>query len=219
MASAAARAIFCELQPQKPVAPKLMNNKSSVEYSSSSSPDSVKIFHQPRVCNLRSYGSDRAGIIRTPPPPPPLRRGRRRGSRVVGGGGEDDEYEYDHDYDEVSPFFDSLTEYIDNSRKSQDIEILSGRLSMVVIAATVTMELITGDSLFQKMDLQEIVETAGVCLAAVIFSAVFAYFSSSRSRVGRIFNHSCNTFIDLFIDTVIEGLFFESEPSDWSDDL
>lgn len=31
----------------------------------------------------------------------------------------------------ISPFFDSLSAYIDNSRKTELVEILSGRLAMV----------------------------------------------------------------------------------------
>lgn len=58
---------------------------------------------QPRLCTLRSYGSDKAGVIKT----------KRDGG------------------DEVSPFFETLSEYIDSSKKSQDFEIISGRLAMV----------------------------------------------------------------------------------------
>lgn len=58
---------------------------------------------QPRLCTLRSYGSDKAGVIKT----------KRDGG------------------DEVSPFFETLSEYIDSSKKSHDFEIISGRVAMV----------------------------------------------------------------------------------------
>lgn len=46
---------------------------------------------------------------------------------VVGGGDEgSDEVEL------ASPFFETLTDYIESSKKSQDFETISGRLAMVV---------------------------------------------------------------------------------------
>lgn len=81
------------------------------------------------------------------------------------------------------------------------------------------MEIVTGNSLFRKMDLQGIAEAAGICLAAVTCAATFAWFSSARNRVGRIFTLGCNTFIDKLIDQIVDGLFYESELSDWSDDI
>lgn len=69
------------------------------------------------------------------------------------------------------------------------------------------------------MDLQGIAEAVGVCLGAVTCAAIFAWFSSARNRVGRIFTVSCNTFIDTLIDEIVDGLFYESELSDWSDEI
>ncbi len=119
----------------------------------------------------------------------------------------------------VPPFFATLSEYIESSKKSQDLEIISGRLAMIVFAGTVTMEVVTGNSLFRKMDLQGIAEAAGVCLGAVTCAAVFAWFSSARNRVGRIFAIKCNTLIDSLIDQIVDGLFYDTELSDWSDEL
>ncbi|CAN1223973.1 Stress enhanced protein 2, chloroplastic [Linum grandiflorum] len=63
-------------------------------------------------------------------------------------------------------------------------------------------------------------EEAGcACLGAVVFAAIFAWFSSARNRVGKIFTLGCNSFIDSLIDDIIDGLFYETEPSDWSDDI
>lgn len=81
------------------------------------------------------------------------------------------------------------------------------------------MEVMTGNSLFRKTDLQGIAEGAGVCLCAVACAAAFAWFSSARGRVDRIFSVRCNTFIDSLIDQVVDGLFYEIDPSDWSDDF
>ncbi|MGI4421856.1 hypothetical protein ACR2V7_25745, partial [Klebsiella pneumoniae] len=103
------------------------------------------------------------------------------------------------------------------SKKSEDFETISGRLAMIVFAATITMEEVTGNSLFRKMDVQGIAEAIGVCLGAVTCAAIFAWFSSARNRVGRIFTLSCNTFIDSLIDQIVDGLFYEDKLSDWSD--
>ncbi|CAB4283598.1 unnamed protein product [Prunus armeniaca] len=189
----AARAIRCELRRQdnpavsrrdpavpvqvpvpKPVAP---------------DPKTAKIVLQPRLCTLRSYGSDLSGVMRTKK-------------------------------DDTSPFFAALSEYIESSKKSQDFEILSGRLAMVVFAATVATEAVTGNSLFGKVEVEGIAEAAGVCLAAVACAAVSAWLSSNRKNVGRVLSLSCNGLIDSLIDQIVDGLFYEtSDLSDWSDEV
>lgn len=89
-----------------------------------------------------------------------------------------------------------------------------------MFAATVVVEVVTGNSVFRKMDIQGIEEAGVVCLGAVTFAAIFAWFSSARSRVGRIFTVSCNSFIDSLIDQIVDGLFYEGDDfNDWSDDL
>ncbi|KAG9451193.1 hypothetical protein H6P81_011158 [Aristolochia fimbriata] len=153
-----------------------------------SPPESAKIVLQPRLCTLRSYGSGSDGAV-------PTRRDA-----------------------DVSPFLASLSEYIENSRRSQHFETISGRLAMVAFAGAVAEETITGNSLFTKMDLQSIAEAAGAGLGAILFAAAFAWFSSNRTRVGKIFTVSCNTFVDSLIDNLIDGLFYESELNDWSDE-
>ncbi|KHN38220.1 hypothetical protein glysoja_003885 [Glycine soja] len=90
---------------------------------------------------------------------------------------------------------------------------------MMVFAATVTMEMVTGNSMFRKMDIEGITEAGGVCLGAVTCAALFAWFSSARNRVGRIFTVSCNAFIDSVIDQIVDGLFYEGDdPTDWPDE-
>lgn len=88
----------------------------------------------------------------------------------------------------------------------------------MVFAATVTMEMVTGNSMFRKMDIEGITEAGGVCLGAVTCAALFAWFCSARNRVGRIFTVSCNAFIDSVIDQIIDGLFYEGDPTDWPDE-
>lgn len=79
--------------------------------------------------------------------------------------------------------------------------------------------MVTGNSVFRKLDLVGIEEAGGVCVAAVASAAVFAWFSSNRSRVGRIFSVGCNGFIDSLIDNIFDGLFYDSDPGDWSDEI
>lgn len=89
----------------------------------------------------------------------------------------------------------------------------------IVFAATVTTEFVTGNSLFRKMELQGIVEAVGVCLGAMTCAAAFAWLSSARNKVGRIFTLGCNSFIDSVIDQIVDGLFYDSDSNDWSDDI
>nr|XP_043632611.1 stress enhanced protein 2, chloroplastic [Erigeron canadensis] len=200
----AARLIICQVKSNKPVVgqrdetvPSLPVQKTRLTNTSGITTDSGKIMLQPRVCTLRSYGSDPFGVVKTR-------------NYVDGDEG---------DGDDVSRFFGMLSEYIESSKKSQDFEIISGRLAMMVFAGTVTMEVVTGNSLFRKTDLQGIAEAVGVCLGAVACAATFAWFSSARNRVDGIFSVRCNTFIDNLIDQVVDGMFYDIDPSDWSDDL
>ncbi|KAK1410733.1 hypothetical protein QVD17_37272 [Tagetes erecta] len=200
----AARPIVSHLKSDKPVVQKddaaagpvasLPVQKARLTNTTSITTDSGKIMLQPRVCTLRSYGSDRFGVMKT------------RNMDAV-------------DDNEVSRFFEMLSEYIESSKKSQDFEIISGRLAMIVFAGTVTMEIVTGNSLFRKTDLLGIEEGAGVCFIAIAFAAAFAWFSSARTKVGGVFSVRCNTFIDSLIDQVVDGMFYETDISDWTDDI
>lgn len=196
--ASATRVAHCELRwDRSAVRPKEPSGPAQVSIpkpKAAEAAEGTNIVLQPRLCTLRSYGSDRFGVIKT----------RKDGM---------------HGDDDVSNFFATLSEYIESSKKSHDFEIISGRLAMMVFAATVTMELVTGNSVFRKMDVEGITEAGGVCLGAVTCAALFAWFSSTRNRVGRIFSISCNTFIDSVIDQIVDGLFYESEQSDWSDEL
>ncbi|CAG7866582.1 unnamed protein product, partial [Brassica rapa] len=156
-----------------------------------------KIVLQPRLCTLRSYGSEM--IV----------------AKKDGGGGGDEGSEVEL----ASPFFETLTDYIESSKKSQDFETISGRLAMIVFAATVAEEVVTGNSLFKKLDVEGLSEAIGAGLGAMGCAAVFAWLTISRKRVGRIFTVSCNSFIDSLVDQIVDGLFYDTKPSDWSDEI
>lgn len=68
-----------------------------------------KIVLQPRLCTLRSFGSDPLVPIKS----------KRVSTRD------------DATNDDVSPFFATLSEYIESSKDSHEFEIISGRLAMV----------------------------------------------------------------------------------------
>ncbi|KQJ84874.1 stress enhanced protein 2, chloroplastic [Brachypodium distachyon] len=190
-AAAAVRTIVCEAAPlQRPQQQPRRERDGGAG----------KIVLQPRLCTLRSYGAPGSGAAVT----------RRR----LPGEGDDMEVASGG-----APFFASLADYIDSSRKSQDFETISGRLAMVAFAAAVAVEATTGDSLFRKLDAVEIEEAAGVCLAVVASAATFAWVSSARGRIGRMLTLGCNSFVDALIDNVVDALFSDGQLQDWSDDV
>ncbi|XP_062226901.1 stress enhanced protein 2, chloroplastic-like [Phragmites australis] len=191
--AAAARAIICELAPQK--AAVQLPTPPRTRYGG-------KVVLQPRLCTLRSYGAGSGVVTRR------MLEGEEEGNAGADSGGSS-----------ASPFFASLADYIESSRKSQDFETISGRLAMVAFAAAVAVEVTTGSSLFKKLDMMEIEEAAGVCVAVVACAAAFAWISSSRNRIGQMFTLGCNVFVDAFIDNIVEALFSEGELQDWSDDV
>lgn len=114
MARAAARAINCQLVDKKPdvfsrEAGAAIPVQVPVPKIKANIAENGKIVLQPRLCTLRSYGQDGFGVVKT-------------SSRKDSG---------DHDDQVVSPFFETLSEYIESSKKSRDFEIISGRLAMV----------------------------------------------------------------------------------------
>jgi hypothetical protein len=109
--AAAARAIICELAPQK---------VSSTTASGPAAPKKrdagTKVVLQPRLCTLRSYGAGSGVVTRR------VLVGEEDGSGASNSGGSGSA---------ASSFFASLADYIESSRKSQDFETISGRLAMV----------------------------------------------------------------------------------------
>lgn len=111
----AARSVRCQLQSREPAAARrdpmtgvpvsVPRTKQSAGESSS---EVGKIMLQPRLCTLRSYGPDRRPVGSTA-----TIKTRRGGCDVA------------------PPFFETLSEYIESSKKSHDFEIISGRLAMV----------------------------------------------------------------------------------------
>lgn len=108
--ASATRLVHCELRsarpavrPREPAGPVQVTIPKPKPKAAEA--EGANIVLQPRLCTLRSYGSDRAGV---------LIKTRKEG-----------------DHDDVSPFFAALSDYIESSKKSQDFEIISGRLAMV----------------------------------------------------------------------------------------
>ncbi|CAN1256526.1 Stress enhanced protein 2, chloroplastic [Linum perenne] len=84
---------------------------------------------------------------------------------------------------------------------------------MVIFAATVALEVVTGNLVLRKLDLVGIEEVGGACFGVVVFAAIFAWFSSARNRVRKIFTSGCNSFIDTIIDDIVDGLFYDTDLS------
>ncbi|KAG0477936.1 hypothetical protein HPP92_012655 [Vanilla planifolia] len=57
-------------------------------------------------------------------------------------------------------------------------------------------EFVTGNSLFKKLNFEEIAGAVGLCLAVVASAASFAWFSSAKARIGQMLTLSCNSFVD-----------------------
>ncbi|KAF3324287.1 stress enhanced protein 2 [Carex littledalei] len=187
------QSIVCELSsPQKSASAVKRDLHLQKLRSANPTTEAAKIMLQPRLCTLRSYGPETRDAV----------------VKLTG----------QSDNNNTSQFFASLADYIESSKKSHDFETISGRLAMIVFAATVSSELVTGDSLFKKLDMQQLAEGLGVCLAIVASAATFAWFTSARNRIGQIFTLSCNAFVDSLIDNLVEALFYESELNDWSED-
>ncbi|CAH2061558.1 unnamed protein product [Thlaspi arvense] len=201
----ATRAIRCQLLSPRLVVPRCESSEPIKQIQIQQRPrggdmaENGKIVLQPRLCTLRSYGSEPGAMVVA-----------RKDGGDVGGGAE---------AELATPFFETLTDYIESSKKSQDFETISGRLAMIVFAATVAEEVVTGNSLFKKLDVEGLSEAIGAGLGAMGCAAVFAWLTISRNRVGRIFTVSCNSFIDSLVDQIVDGLFYDTEPSDWSDEV
>ena len=114
--AAAARAIICELAPQK-----VSSTTTAASASGPAAPKrrdaGTKVVLQPRLCTLRSYGAGSGVVTRR------ILVREEDGSRAADSGGGSGSA--------ASPFFASLNDYIESSRKSQDFETISGRLAMV----------------------------------------------------------------------------------------
>lgn len=117
----AARPVFCQLKSQKPAPAVQRPEPAPIQKlpTPTTTDNNGKIVLQPRLCTLRSYGGDRAGVIKT-----------KSGSGGGGDGAADGYGEGD-----VSMFFATLSEYIESSKNSQDFEIISGRLAMVFLSS------------------------------------------------------------------------------------
>lgn len=120
--ASATRVTNCDLRPPKVSSSRSRPRKAVPVQFSIPEPESANtnIVLQPRLCTLRSYGSDPVGaVIKT--------RKEEEDMQVT---------------DDVSSFFATLSEYIESSKKSQDFEIISGRLAMVTNPNTNTFNYI-----------------------------------------------------------------------------
>ena len=115
--AAVARAIVCEAAPQRAAPPSQQQQQTRRDGVGSGG----KIVLQPRLATLRSYGAGGGGRDAVTRKRLPV-----SGEAVEVGVG---------DAGRGAPFFASLADYIESTRKSQDFETISGRLAMVRAAS------------------------------------------------------------------------------------
>ncbi|MCO5561461.1 hypothetical protein L7F22_015082 [Adiantum nelumboides] len=113
----------------------------------------------------------------------------------------------------VSNFFELLAANIELSYKVQDWEILSGRLAMMVFASALLIEAITGNSVFEKMDPQRLLEIFGAILASVLVAAGFAIALQAKTRVAYTVSKGYESMMNALIDNVFDSLLFDREDS------
>ncbi|KAI5063734.1 hypothetical protein GOP47_0022281 [Adiantum capillus-veneris] len=113
----------------------------------------------------------------------------------------------------VSNFFELLAANIELSYKVQDWEILSGRLAMMVFASAVLIEAITGNSVFEKMDPQRVLEIFGAIFASVFVAAGFAIALQAKTRVAYTVSKGYENMMNSLIDNVFDSLLFDREDS------
>lgn len=93
-----------------------------------------KIVLQPRLCTLRSFAGERGGVLK-----------QAKNQNV-----------------DVSRFFETLSDYIESSKKSEDFEIISGRLAMVRIYFNFLTPIFSSLVHFEKFMLWLLIYKAGV---------------------------------------------------------
>ncbi|MCO5569659.1 hypothetical protein L7F22_023375 [Adiantum nelumboides] len=113
----------------------------------------------------------------------------------------------------VSNFFELLAANIELSYKVQDWEVLSGRLAMMVFASALLIEAITGNSVFEKMDPQRLLEIFGAILASVLVAAGFAVALQAKTRVAYTVSKGYEGMMNALIDNVFDSLLFDREDS------
>ncbi|MCO5592528.1 hypothetical protein L7F22_046531 [Adiantum nelumboides] len=113
----------------------------------------------------------------------------------------------------VSSFFELLAANIEFSYKVKDWEILSGRLAMMVFASAVLIEAITGNSVFEKMDPQRLLEICGAIFASVLVAAGFAVALQAKTRVAYTVSKGYKSMMNALIDNVFDSLLFDREDS------
>ncbi|KAG6519371.1 hypothetical protein ZIOFF_022864 [Zingiber officinale] len=91
-------------------------------------------------------------------------------------------------------------------------QMLAIRRLWVAFAAEVFVEVVAGNSIFKKLDLQQIAEAGGGVRGG-------HRLRSARTRIRQMITLGCNNFVDSLIDNAVEALFCDSELSDWFDEM
>lgn len=111
----------------------------------------------------------------------------------------------------LSAFFKSLAASIEFSAKIQDWEILSGRLAMIVFVSAVLVEALTGNSVFQKLDPQRLLEIFTAVVFSIFGAAAYALAWQAKGHVPYKMSEGYEYLINAMIDKVIDDLLFDDE--------
>ncbi|KAH7280987.1 hypothetical protein KP509_36G024100 [Ceratopteris richardii] len=112
---------------------------------------------------------------------------------------------------EAPSFFEMLAANIEFSNNVQNWEILSGRLAMMVFASAVLVEAVTGNSVFEKMDPQRLLEIFGAILASAVIAAGFAVALQAKTKVAFTVSKGYERMLNALIDKVFDSLLFDEE--------
>lgn len=111
----------------------------------------------------------------------------------------------------VSDFFESLSANIEFSAEVQDWEVFSGRLAMMVFASALVLEAVTGDSVFEKLDSERLLEYCAAIVVSSLVAAGLAVALQAKTHVAYTVSRGYEKLINGLIDNVIDSILFDSE--------
>lgn len=81
----------------------------------------------------------------------------------------------------------------------------------MVFASAVLVEAVTGNSVFEKMDPQRLLEVCAAVLASIFVAAGFAVALQAKTRVAYTVSKGYENLMNALIDNVIDSLLFDRE--------
>eukprot|EP00897_Mesotaenium_endlicherianum_P005972 jgi/Mesen1/5402/ME000268S04598 len=111
-----------------------------------------------------------------------------------------------------------LAASVEASAQMNSFETFSGRLAMMGFATALSVECVTGNSVFSGIDVEGLGKILALCLLAAGGAAGFAFAWRSKNRAAGLLASGCQHFMDSAVDKAMEGLFFEeTERQPWKE--